>query len=66
MRHDDADEADHRTDREVDAAGKDDESLADRRDDDERVVGQQIAQHMRRQEMFETDGADGDRRARTR
>ena len=26
MRHDDADEADHRTDREVDAAGKDDES----------------------------------------
>ena len=39
MRHDHADEADHGTDGEVDTAGKDDESRADSRDDDERVVG---------------------------
>ena len=43
--HHDADETDHRADRKIDAAGKDDESGADRGDDDERVVGEDVAEH---------------------
>ncbi len=47
----DADEADHRADRQVDAAGQDDEGRADRRGDDEGVVGEDVAEHLRRQEI---------------
>ena len=52
IRHHDADEADHRTDREINAAGQDDEGRPDRGDDDESVVGQDVAEDERRQEII--------------
>ena len=51
IRHHDADETDHRADRQIDAAGQDDESRADRRDDEEGVVGEDVAEHQRREEI---------------
>ena len=51
IRHDDADEADHRADRKIDAARQDHEGRADRGDDDEGVVGEHVAEHLRREEV---------------
>ncbi len=58
----DADEADHRADRQVDAAGKDDEGRADRGDDDEGVVGEDVAEDQRRQEIVVEEPADDEQR----
>ena len=53
-----ADEADHRADREVDAARQNDEGRADRGGDDEGVVGQDVAENERREEVIVEEAAD--------
>ena len=50
--HDDADEADHRSDREVDPAAQNDEGRADRGGDDEGVVGQDVTDDLGREELL--------------
>ena len=52
VRHHHAHETDHRSDRQVDAAGENDEGRADRGDDDESVVGQDIAEYQSRQKIL--------------
>ena len=66
LRHDDADEADHRADRQIDAAREDDEVGADRRDDEEGVVAEDVAEHQRRQEMIVEGPAADEQAQRTR
>ena len=67
--HNDADEADHRADREVDPAAQNDEGRADRGGDDKGVVGQDVAEDLGREEIVvekparhEQGEEDGDRR----
>ena len=60
--HHDADEADHRADRQIDAAGDDDEGGADGGDDDEGVVGEDVAQHQRRDEVVVEQAAGREQR----
>ena len=62
IRHHDADEADHRSDRQVDAAAKNDEGRADGGDDDEGVVGEDVAEHERRQEIVVEQPAGDEQR----
>ena len=69
MRHRDADKADHRANRKVNTAGKDDKGGADGRNDDECVVGEDVAEHQRGEEIivkqaagYEENHKYGDRR----
>ena len=57
--HHHADETDHRSDRQVDAAAENDEGGANGGDDDEGVVGQDVAEDQRRQEVV-VEKASGD------
>ena len=60
--HHHADEADHRADRQIDAARQDDEGGADGGDDDEGVVGEDVAQHLGRDEIVVQQAADPEQR----
>ena len=53
-----ADEADHRADRQVDAAGENDEGRADRRRDDEGVVGEDVTENQGRKKVLVEEAAD--------
>src|SRR5208337_4153022 len=62
IRHDHADEADHRSDRQIDAAGENDEGRADRRRDDEGIVGEDVAENQRREKILVQKASDQEQR----
>ena len=56
------DEADHRSNREIDAAGENDKGRADRSGDDEGVVGEDVAENQRREEILVQESSDQEQR----
>ena len=60
--HRHADEADHRSDRQIDAAGENDEGRADRSRDDEGVVGQDVAENQGRKKILVQKPSDQEQR----